>query len=451
MSVRVRFAPSPTGYLHIGGARTALFNWLYAKHTGGTFVLRIEDTDEARNSSEAIQVILDSLRWLGLHWDEGPLTADPADPGRGDRTPYFQSRRGEIYQRYVQKLLDSGMAYPADGAIKFRMLKDPILIPDLVVGTVERKLTDREAIDPDFVIVRSDGKPVFHLVNVIDDLEMGITHVIRGEDHLSNTSKHIKLFEALGASPPVYAHIPLILNSNGSKMSKRDEGASLTSYMNGGFIPSAIVNFLCLLGWSSKDNQEIFSIPELIQRFSIDGILRSNSRFDMNKLMWMNSEYIKSIPLDQLVQSSWPFLVQDTPQIAEFPQAYSANAIHICREKVKSTAELPEFCRFFFQDQLDFLAQDLSSQLNISTRPVISAALSSFQNLEIYSPESVNQCIHGIAEALSLKPGKVMGPLRLALTASKAGPGVTEIIVLMGKDRVLRNLSQAISFLDSQG
>lgn len=330
------------------------------------------------------------------------------------------------------------------------MPTDPIIIPDLVVGEVERKLTDREATDPDFVIVRSDGKPVFHLVNVIDDLEMGITHVIRGEDHLSNTSKHIKLFEALGASPPAYAHIPLILNSNGSKMSKRDEGASLTSYMNGGFIPSAVINFLCLLGWSSKDNQEIFSLPELIQRFSIDGILRSNSRFDMNKLMWMNSEYIKHIPLDQLVQHSWPFLIKDTPEIAAFPHDYTSQAIHICREKVKSTAELPDFCRFFFQDSLDFQAQDLSNQLNSSTRPVLAAALDSFTNLEIYSPDAVSQCIHGIAETLSLKPGKVMGPLRLALTASKAGPGVTEIIVLMGKDRVLRNLSQAMNFLDSQ-
>ena len=196
MSVRVRFAPSPTGYLHIGGARTALFNWLYARHTGGTFVLRVEDTDDARNTREAVDVILDGLRWLGLDWDEGPVSDDAMQESRGDRGPYFQSQRGEIYQRRIQELLDKDLAYEHEGAIKFRMTREPVTIPDLVAGDVVRKLTDREEADPDFVIVRSDGKPVFHLVNVVDDIEMGISHVIRGEDHLSNTSKHVELFKA---------------------------------------------------------------------------------------------------------------------------------------------------------------------------------------------------------------------------------------------------------------
>jgi glutamyl/glutaminyl-tRNA synthetase len=227
MKVRVRFAPSPTGYLHIGGARTALFNWLYARHTGGTFVLRIEDTDAARNTQEAVDVILNGLRWLGLAWDEGPLTSDATGPCKGDRGPYFQSQRQENYRLRVEALLSRGLAYEHEGAIKFKMQREPILIPDLVVGDVLRKLTDREEVDPDFVIVRSDGHPVFHFVNVVDDLEMGITHVMRGEDHLSNTAKHIALFRAFGVEPPKYAHIPLILNADGSKMSKRDRGASL--------------------------------------------------------------------------------------------------------------------------------------------------------------------------------------------------------------------------------
>jgi glutamyl/glutaminyl-tRNA synthetase len=196
MSVRVRFAPSPTGYLHIGGARTALFNWLYARHTGGTFVLRIEDTDEARNSQEAVEIILSSMQWLGLDWDEGPTCGDLKAAAKGDRGPYFQSQRSDLYQKHVEQLLQKDLAYERDGAIRFRMTREPVVIPDLVCGQVTRKLTDREEADPDFVIVRSDGKPVFHLVNVIDDLEMGITHVIRGEDHLSNTSKHIALFQA---------------------------------------------------------------------------------------------------------------------------------------------------------------------------------------------------------------------------------------------------------------
>ena len=200
MKVRVRFAPSPTGYLHIGGARTALFNWLYARHTGGTFVLRIEDTDAARNSQEAVDVILNGLRWLGLEWDEGPICGDATGASKGDRSPYFQSQRRENYQRRVEALLSRGLAYKHEGAIKFKMQREPITIPDLVVGEVRRELTDREAADPDFVIVRSDGQPVFHFVNVIDDLEMGITHVIRGEDHLSNTAKHIALFNAFGVT-----------------------------------------------------------------------------------------------------------------------------------------------------------------------------------------------------------------------------------------------------------
>ncbi len=235
MKTRVRFAPSPTGYLHIGGARTALFNWLYARHTGGTFILRIEDTDAARNSQEAVDVILNGLRWLGLDWDEGPLTGDATGASKGDRGPYFQSQRKANYLARVEALLSRGLAYEHEGAVKFKMTREPILIPDLVVGNVLRPLTDREELDPDFVIMRSDGQPVFHLVNVIDDLEMDITHVIRGEDHLSNTAKHIALFQAFGVKPPHYAHIPLILNGDGSKMSKRDTGASLTSYLDDGF------------------------------------------------------------------------------------------------------------------------------------------------------------------------------------------------------------------------
>src|SRR5712671_1631496 len=245
MKPRVRFAPSPTGFLHIGGARTALFNWLYARHTQGVFILRIEDTDVARNTQEAVEIILNGLRWLGLDWDEGPITGDATGASKGDFGPYFQSQRKENYQRRVEALLSRGLAYEHEGAIRFKMQREPILIPDLVVGDVLRKLTDREETDPDFVIVRSDGQPVFHFVNVLDDLEMGITLVIRCEDHLSNTAKHIALFRAFGVEPPRYAHIPLILNGDGSKMSKRDKGASLTTYLDDGFLPEAVDNYLC--------------------------------------------------------------------------------------------------------------------------------------------------------------------------------------------------------------
>src|ERR1700756_275996 len=267
MKVRVRFAPSPTGFLHIGGARTALFNWLYARHTGGTFILRVEDTDAARNTQEAVEVILNGLRWLGLDWDEGPISGDATGASKGDRGPYFQSQRRENFQRRVEALLSRGLAYEHEGAVKFKMQREPVVIPDQVVGNVVRELTDREKLDPDFVIVRSDGQPVFHLVNVVDDLEMGITHVIRGEDHLSNTAKHIALFRAFGVEPPKYAHIPLILNIDGTKMSKRDQGSSLSAYLQEGYAPEALLNYLCLLGWSPKNNREKMPIAEVVERF----------------------------------------------------------------------------------------------------------------------------------------------------------------------------------------
>ncbi|HEX4343784.1 MAG TPA: glutamate--tRNA ligase family protein, partial [Verrucomicrobiae bacterium] len=350
MKTRVRFAPSPTGYLHIGGARTALFNWLYARHTGGTFILRIEDTDAARNSQDAVNVILEGLRWLGLDWDEGPLTPDATGPSKGDRGPYFQSQRKENYQRRVEALLSRGLAYEHEGAIKFKMQREPVLIPDLVVGDVLRKLTDREEVDPDFVIVRSDGAPMFHLVNVIDDLEMGITHVIRGEDHLSNTAKHIALFRAFGVEPPHYAHIPLILNGDGSKMSKRDRGASLATYLDEGFLPEAVNNYLCLLGWSPKDNTEKLSLKEVTERFDLPQILRHNAKFDFEKLLWLQGEYCRELPGDRFYELAVHALAKAKVDTNKFDVAYVKAALDTCRGKIKTFSELPSYGGFYFKD-----------------------------------------------------------------------------------------------------
>ena len=310
MKPRVRFAPSPTGYLHIGGARTALFNWLYARHTGGTFVLRIEDTDAARNSQEAVDVILNGLRWLGLDWDEGPLTGDATGASKGNCGPYFQSQRKENYQRRVEGLLSRGLAYEHEGAIKFKMQRETSVIHDLIKGEIRRDLTDREEADPDFVIMRSDGQPVFHLVNVIDDLEMNITHVIRGEDHLINTTKHIALFKAFGVEPPHYAHIPLILNKDGSKMSKRDQGASLTSYLAEGFLPEAVINYISLLGWSPKENREKLTLAETIERFDLPQIFRHNAKFDYEKLLWLQGEYARELARRPLLRTRRAYLRQ---------------------------------------------------------------------------------------------------------------------------------------------
>src|SRR5580658_8654196 len=344
MSVRVRFAPSPTGFLHIGGARTALFNWLYARHTGGAFILRIEDTDTARNTQEATDVILGGLRWLGLDWDEGP--------GKGDFGPYFQSQRGENYRRRVQELKDKGLAYDCDGAVKFKMERAPVVIPDLIVGHVTRELTDREQADPDFVIVRSDGQPVFHFVNVVDDLEMNITHVIRGEDHLSNTAKHIALFRAFGVEPPRYAHIPLILNPDGAKMSKRDRGASLQNYVDEGYAPEAVVNYLCLLGWSPKGNREKMPLQEVIPLFDLPQILRHNARFDLAKLEWLNGEYLREMSADRFRELGMAALQRAGCKLDTYPPAYVTAALATCQGKIKRFSDLASYAGFYFTDEI---------------------------------------------------------------------------------------------------
>jgi nondiscriminating glutamyl-tRNA synthetase len=294
--VRTRFAPSPTGEFHVGSARTALFNWLYARRHGGAFVLRLEDTDAARNTPEARAAIFDSLSWLGLDWDEGPLlrqgsggqACSEGNSSKGDFGPYCQSERGDIYQGHIERLLSEGKAYEDDGAVRFRMPGESIRVKDLICGEIDFDLSDQD----DLVIRRSNGAPVFHLVNVVDDLEMGITHVLRGEDHLSNTPKHIALYQGLGAQAPQFAHIPLILNANGSKMSKRDEGAIISEYRRRGFLPEAVVNYLCLLGWSpQEDGKEIFTLTEVAAEFELTDINRSNARFDPEKLLWMNGDY----------------------------------------------------------------------------------------------------------------------------------------------------------------
>lgn len=444
MKPRVRFAPSPTGYLHIGGARTALFNWLYARHTGGTFVLRIEDTDAARNSQEAVDVILQGLRWLGLDWDEGPLTGDATGPSKGDYGPYFQSQRKANYQRRVEALLSRGLAYEHEGAVKFRMEREPVLIPDLVVGDVLRKLTDREELDPDFVILRSDGQPVFHLVNVIDDLEMNITHVIRGEDHLSNTAKHIALFRAFGVTPPHYAHIPLILNNDGSKMSKRDRGASLTSYLAEGFLPEAVLNYLCLLGWSPKDNREKLSLAETVERFDLPQILRHNARFDYEKLLWLQGEYARELNTDRFYELAVHALSQAGVDTNQFPLGYVKAALDTCKGKFKTFAELPPYAGFYFRDTVEYDPEAAQKDFVPENRPRLEKLRDAFLHAPAFSAESLEAALKETAKALGVKAGVLVHPCRLATTGRTAGPSLYHLLQVLGKERALHRLETAI-------
>ncbi len=445
--VRVRFAPSPTGYLHIGGARTALFNWLYARHTGGEFILRIEDTDDARNSQEAIDVILDGLRWLGLDWDEGPMSGDPDAPGKGDKGPYFQSRRKEIYLQKVEELKSKGMAYDRDGAVYFRMKKEATIIEDMVVGKVRRELTDREAADPDFVIIRSDGKPVFHLVNVIDDLLMGITHVIRGEDHLTNTAKHIALFEAFGAPAPRYAHIPLILNADGSKMSKRDEGASLMTYPQMGYLPQAVINQLVLLGWTPKGNREILPVEEIIKEFDLPQIHRANARFDMNKLKHINYEYMRKLSMEEFVEKGRKMLESRGVLNEKSDPVFVQKALETCKDKVKTFAELPDYAGFYFTDVLKYDTELIKAEFTSEASNLLKELYRRYSEVEDFVAANLESILKTYAKELGIKVGPLVHPLRLAVTASKSGPSLYHLMEVLGKQIVLNRIN---SFINNQ-
>ncbi len=445
MSVRVRFAPSPTGYLHIGGARTALFNWLYARHTGGTFILRIEDTDEARNTQEAVNVILEGLRWLGLDWDEGPTTPDPHGPSKGEHGPYFQSQRKTNYAKRVEELKATGLAYEREGAVRFRMTREPIVIPDLVVGDVTRPLTDREELDPDFVIVRSDGQPVFHFVNVVDDLEMGITHVIRGEDHLSNTAKHIALFRAFGVEPPKYAHIPLILNKDGSKMSKRDRGASLATYMDEGFVAAAVVNYLCLLGWSPKDNREKLPLSEVIQRFDLPQILRHNAKFDMDKLEWLAGEYLREVSDAEFQARAAEAFRRGGCAVENYSADYLKAAIDTCKGKVKKFSDLPAYAGFYFHDDVKLEAAALAKDFTPENKPRVQRLRDAFAALPEFTTAALEQTLKSVAAEFGVKAGVLVHPARLAVTGSTSGPSLYHLLEILGRERVLARLDRALA------
>ena len=339
--VRVRFAPSPTGFLHVGGARTALFNWLFARHHQGILVLRIEDTDKSREREDAVAVIYDGLRWLGLDWDEG------GDKG-GKFGPYFQSERGAIYEKYLKILEEKGHVYSDQGAIRFRSPRRPVVVDDIVCGRIE---FDRN-MEPDMTIRRPDGSWIFHFVNVVDDIEMRISHVIRGEDHLTNTSKHVALYQALEIDPPRFAHIPLILNRDGSKMSKRDEGSSISTYMEQGYVPEAVRNYLCLLGWSPKDNREKLDIEETIQLFDLEKVNRRNASFDLDKCNWLNWQYVAQMPVTRFRELSLPFIEKAGIQITD--NDYLSAVLKIVQEKIKLLKDVPDWIGYFFTEEYGY-------------------------------------------------------------------------------------------------
>jgi glutamyl-tRNA synthetase len=439
--IRVRFAPSPTGYLHIGGARTALFNWLFARHHGGKFILRVEDTDRTRNTEEAAAAIYEGLQWLGLDWDEGPHVG-------GDFGPYLQSQRTDIYERYLKQLQDGGHIFEDAGALRFRSPREHVVVNDLVCGKIDFDLTN-PGTHPDMTIRRPDGSWIFHFVNVIDDIEMKISHVIRGEDHLSNTPKHIELYRALRATPPHFAHIPLILNRDGSKMSKRDEGARVATYLEQGYAPEAVRNYLCLLGWSPKDNREKIDIDEVVKLFELEKINRRNAAFDLDKCFWLNGQYIAQMSLDRFIELARPFLKRADIEVSD--RDYLRAVLAIVKEKIKLLSDVPEWTRYFFTEQYEF---DPAAVEKVFGKPEAAKRLialrDEFAKIENWTVEKIDSTLKRLAQKVDCKTGDLVHPARVAVSGRSIGPSLYHMLEVMGKGRVLARFDRMIAQLDAE-
>jgi glutamyl-tRNA synthetase len=415
MSVRVRMAPSPTGFLHIGGVRTFLFNWLFARRHGGECLLRIENTDTSREVAEAAQQIQDSLRWLGIEWD-GPVT--------------FQLDRLERSQAEARRLAEEGAAYEDEGAIRFRMPDEgSTAFEDLVLGGIE---VENRTIE-DVVILRSDGRPTYNFASPVEDWLDGITHVIRGPDHISNTPKQIHILRALGADLPKYAHVPNINGPDGKKLSKRHGATSLDEFRHAGYLPDALVNFLALLGWSYDDRTTIMSRGELIERFSLERVQPSPATLDYQKLDWMNGVYIRALPPDEFADALVRYLREES---YDWDEELVRRAAPLVQEKIKRLGEFPAFARFLFED----VEPDLS--LVDGSRPILEAAADRLRRVEPFAAEPIERALRELAAELDLSPRKAFQPIRVAVTGSTVSPGLFESLELLGRERVLERLSR---------
>ena len=480
--VRVRFAPSPTGYLHIGGARTALFNWLYARRQGGTFVLRIEDTDTERSSWEMVTGIVDGLRWLGLDWDEGP------DIG-GPHAPYFQSQRIEGYRARAERLVEEGRAYycycsqellqqkrqaaaaagggwvydrtccglsqeqgaakeaaGASRAVRFKVPSGQTVFVDAVHGSISFENANIE----DFVILRSDRQPTYHLSVVADDIDMAISHVIRGDDHISNTPKQVLLYEAFGAAPPTFAHVPLILGPDRKRLSKRHGATSVMEYHRLGYIPEAMVNFLSLLGWSPGDNRELFSREELIAAFTLEGISGGNAVFNPDKLDWFNQQHIMRLSPDDLGRRVEPLLLDAglwNPELAGTRRDWFLKLLELVRPRVKRMGQFVDELRPFLVDSVDY---DPAAVTKYLQRPGIAPALASLieaLTTSAFDQQALEAVVRQTAEASSLKGAALIHATRVAIVGKAISPGLFEVMELLGQQRTISRLRAAQNIL----
>ena len=463
MSLVTRFAPSPTGYLHVGGARTALFSWLYAKKNGGKFILRIEDTDLERSTQESVDAILEGMSWLGLDYDEGP---------------YYQTKRFDLYKEVVAQLLAEGKAYkcfctveevdamreaqmaagekpryngmwrdrtdhPSDKPYVIRF-KNPqtgtVVIDDLIKGKIEIANSELD----DLIIARSDGTPTYNLTVVVDDWKMGITHVIRGDDHVNNTPRQMNILAALGADIPKYAHVPMILGDDGKRLSKRHGAVGVMQYRDNGFLPEALLNYLVRLGWSHGD-QEIFSKDELIELFDLANCNRAPSAFNTDKLIWLNQHYMKTLPADHVAQQLQWHISEQKLDVSEGPAL--TDVISAQAERVKTLKEMVQVSRYFYEDFADFDAEAAKKHLRPVALEPLQAVQANLASLVEWNQAAIHQVINATAEQLGIGMGKIGMPLRVAVTGSGNSPALDITLALVGKARTLRRLERALDFI----
>ncbi len=472
--LRVRFAPSPTGYLHVGGARTALFNWLLARKEGGVFVLRIEDTDRERSTDESTRTILEGMKWLGLAWDEGPYhQADGFDRHRADVGRLLAA--GKAYRcfcpaaelaaqreamgaeyRYDNRCRaippeESERRAAAGGepfTIRFRVPEGATAWDDVVHGETR---FDNASIE-DFIVLRTDGTPIYNLAVVSDDIEMRITHVIRGDDHISNTPKQILLYQALGAAVPAFGHLPLILGEDGRKLSKRRNAVAVGDYAGLGILPQALANFLALLGWNPGDEQEIFTLAELVDRFSLERVNKKSAVFDTEKLLWMNSQHVMRAPAEELFPLVAPLLVRDGlvgEGEVEARRGVILGWIELLKPRARTTLEFAEKARPLMGESVEYDPDAVARQWKDpeETRQRLVAVRDALETLEPWTPEAIEAALRGAAERAGVGFGKVAQPLRVALTGSAASPGIDAVVALQGRAKVLRRIDVALGWL----
>jgi glutamyl-tRNA synthetase len=435
---RLRFAPSPTGYLHVGGARTALFNWLYARRHGGTFILRIEDTDVERSQAEMVTGILDGLRWLGIDWDEGPEIGGP-------HAPYFQSERLDRYRAAAKQLLDSGQAFEDGGAIRFKVPPGKTEFTDSVHGPIA---FDNEHIES-FVILRSDTHPTYHLSVVVDDIDMQITHVVRGDDHISNTPKQVLLYNAFGKPAPSFAHVPLIMGPDKQRLSKRHGATSVTEYEKQGYIPEAMFNFLALLGWGTGSNDELFTRDELIQRFNLEGISGGNAVFNTEKLDWFNHQHLLRLTDEELIARLNGLLAHRS--LGEGgglgawdlgPDTRSAAILTLLRPRCKKLTEFHEQLRPFFEDPTAYDPDGVKKHLSTPGTADHLRALRKVYELSEWNVTALEKDLRQLADNRTVKAAVLIHGTRLAITGRMVSPGLFEMLVILGRETVLRRIDQ---------